>query len=550
MNINVSSFIEQVKQSLELRSPHRQIRSLIFEYALIAAILGLNPLPGLFSVSLMLLGCLGFKMMRDIGVKWGYPKGQDILAIAGNLAGGLGALIMACLAWGSVIVAAIYFPMLKPLALAAAYATFTWIVGQATHQYYAAGKATEPRDDSLIAKPVGIAGQVAGGGGSLPRRSILLSLLAFGTALTGIHSYAKRQEFQRQQAQLAQLALSSDAYVEQYLEQAFMGDMVSVETTQAIKEALTLVPPTVPYERNLSKVLIRCNRLGTEQYLTGTIVTDYDGSITTLPSYEPSLAGYTQIASFIGPEEATTTRKLEVPADETDIVLLQPDLLRENLDQIEGVVKRVGGQVVTVKWLNPVYWGFVLQSSESSIISFRGTQQMNEWMQNILVQQVGHTQLFPFEFSGKVHRGFATLYSPIAQQVVDAARRLNKFRPVYITGHSLGASLAVLAAMDLAMRVPELKEQLRLYTYAAPRVGNQEFAEVHSRLVLNHYRVVNMADGIPTAPPTTVGKLIFVHAGQLWTFLDYPGDLLLSHFINVYRKAIDAEQEQWLDRRT
>jgi hypothetical protein len=43
MNINVSGFIEQVKQSLELRSPHRRIRSLIFEYALIAALLGLNP---------------------------------------------------------------------------------------------------------------------------------------------------------------------------------------------------------------------------------------------------------------------------------------------------------------------------------------------------------------------------------------------------------------------------------------------------------------------------------------------------------------------------
>jgi predicted lipase len=550
MNENVPALIDQIKQNFWLRSPNHETRVLIFEYSLLAALIGLNPFANLFSFSLVLLGFLSFKMMRDIGKKWGYPKGQDILAIVGNLFGGLGALIMACLAWGFMIVAAIYFPVVKSLALAAAYSTFTWIIGQATNQYYATGKANEVRDSSLIEKPVGIASNLAGGGGSLQRRRVLLGLLATGTTITGIHSYVRLRQFNLEQVKLSKLALSSNAYVEQYLEQAFTSDTIGAQKTQAIKDSVKLIPPTVPYDRKMSKLLIRCTRLGTEQYLTGTIVTNYDGSIKSLPSFEPSLARYTQVATLIGPEEATTTRRLEVPTEETNSSILQPDPLRENLDQIEDVVKQLGGQVVAVKWLNPVYWGFVLRSSESSIISFRGTQQTNEWFQNVLAQQIRHTSLSPFEFVGKVHRGFFTLYSLIAQQVFEAAQKLDKSRPIYITGHSLGASLAILAAMDLAIRIPEIKNQLRLYTYAGPRIGNIEFAEAHSHLVPNHYRIVNVADSIPMAPPTKVDKLVFTHSGQLWTFVDYSGDLFLGHFVSVYKKAIDAEQEKLLNRRT
>ncbi|MGI0485048.1 lipase family protein [Pantanalinema rosaneae CENA516] len=550
MDDNISAPVDSDQPSFWLRSSNRQIRTVIFEYALIAAILGLNPLPNLFSLSLILLGCLSFKMMRDIGSKWGYPKGQDILAIAGNLFGGLGALIMACLTWSFIIVITIYFPILKILSLTVAYATFTWIVGQATNQYYATGKASEIKDEHLVSRSVGIANEIGGGGGSLKRRRVLLGTLAIGTTMTGLSSYLKQRELTLAQAQLSQLARESHAYVEQYLQQAFMGDTVSAQQIQAIKNSTKLVSPTLPYDRTISKLLIRCTRLGTEQYLTGTIVPNYDGSITTLPSFAANMAKYTQVATLIGPEEATTTRKLELSADETATALLPRDRLREDLNQVEDRVKAIGGEAITLKWLNPVYWGFILQSPDHSIIAFRGTQRTNEWIDNILVQQVNHTALSPFEFVGNIHRGFSAIYGTIAQQVLVAAEELDHSRPIYITGHSLGASLATLAAMDLAIRMPKLKHQLRLYTYAGPRVGDVKFAEAHSHLVPNHYRIVNLADGIPTAPPTITGKLVFAHAGQLWAFVDYSGDLILGHFISVYKKAINAEQESLMKRQT
>lgn len=77
-----------------------------------------------------------------------------------------------------------------------------------------------------------------------------------------------------------------------------------------------------------------------------------------------------------------------------------------------------------------------------------------------------------------------------------------------------------------------------------------EFVETHSHLVPNHYRIVNLADDFPTAPPTAIAKLVFAHSGQLWAFVDYTVDLVLGHFVSVYKRAIDAEKENLLNQRT
>lgn len=59
-----------------------------------------------------------------------------------------------------------------------------------------------------------------------------------------------------------------------------------------------LVQPTIPYDRDRSKLLIQCCDLAYEQFFTGTTNPAYDGSIKSLKSYTPLLDGYTQVASF------------------------------------------------------------------------------------------------------------------------------------------------------------------------------------------------------------------------------------------------------------
>jgi len=121
----------------------RRVRSLILDYALGISILGLIPIPRLFTLKLLL--ALGFiiKMIWDIGKMWQWRKGQDFLAIAGVFFGTLGALAMAFTAWLTFIGLGVFVPYLKGLALSAAFFTLPWALGQAVNQFYANGNEPE-----------------------------------------------------------------------------------------------------------------------------------------------------------------------------------------------------------------------------------------------------------------------------------------------------------------------------------------------------------------------------------------------------------------------
>ncbi|PNG99177.1 Lipase, partial [Tetrabaena socialis] len=69
---------------------------------------------------------------------------------------------------------------------------------------------------------------------------------------------------------------------------------------------------------------------------------------------------------------------------------------------------------------------------------------------------------------------------------------------VLVTGHSLGGALATLAVHDLAKRMPTHAQQaISLYSYGAPRVGNEPFVGEFDRLVRNTWRVTNTNDIVP-----------------------------------------------------
>jgi predicted lipase len=376
----------------------------------------------------------------------------------------------------------------------------------------------------------------------LSRRKLLLGTLLAGVTASGIHEHVRLRTQRRQQQFLEELALRSwerSGAWEEALQAALTSDRVSVEQIEAIQNALNLVPPTQPYNREISKHLIQCSRISTEQYLTGKYNPDYDGSVTSLPSYSDRLQIYEQVASIEGPDEATVQERIQVD-DPSDLEL---DPLEQNLERAERLIRQVAGQSITISWQTIVYWGFALVSPNASLIVFRGTQRPEEWIQNFLAVQVAPKPDLRFQFQGKVHRGFADIYSSIADATLNVARQLPTDRPCYISGHSLGAAIATLATMDLALRLPSLREQLRLYTYASPRIGDPEFAEAHSQLVPNSYRVFNVADAFPLVPMTTLREFVFVHLGEDWSFINEKGDIGPNHLVSTYRDAIEQEQE-------
>ncbi len=119
----------------------KESRNLVLDYALGVSILGLIPISGLLTLKLLVAISLIVKMLWDIGVKWRFVKGQDILAIAGYLFSWLGAFAMAFMAWLSLLGIGLFVPYISSFRVAAALFTLTWMLGQSTNQFYAIGRS-------------------------------------------------------------------------------------------------------------------------------------------------------------------------------------------------------------------------------------------------------------------------------------------------------------------------------------------------------------------------------------------------------------------------
>jgi predicted lipase len=361
-----------------------------------------------------------------------------------------------------------------------------------------------------------------------------------GVTATGIHEAIRLRRVYAQQSTLTDLALRSPQYIEESLDNAFSADVRAAENIQQIQSSIDSPTPLIPYERDISKILIQCSRLSTEQYLTGKFEPNYDGSITSLPSWSNRLSEFTQVAPIEGPDQAEVKAQFNVSGSE---VLQYADPLQDNVQYIQNLVQGVAGQTIKVRWESPVYWGFMLASEQQNILVYRGTQRGNEWIQTVRASQVTQSQQDTFEFRGKIHQGFAKMYADLAEPTLQAARTLDPSLPLYISGHSLGSPLATLAAMDIALRIPALKNQIRLYSYAGPRVGDPTFAKAYGDLVPNSYRVVNLADPTPLLPPNSAGDITYVHVGELWGFVSEAGDIGSHHYVSTYRTAIEKEVE-------
>ena len=138
---------------LAVKSPHdfieaiasqlvsvKEIRDLILDYAIGVAILGFNPFPGINLVTNTIACGLILKMIRDIGAKWGYPKGQDAIAIIGSIFGGFGAFFAALTSWATISFVGLYIPVIGELAATSFLFTLTFAIGQATNRFYLSGR--------------------------------------------------------------------------------------------------------------------------------------------------------------------------------------------------------------------------------------------------------------------------------------------------------------------------------------------------------------------------------------------------------------------------
>ncbi|MGG6237621.1 lipase family protein [Nodosilinea sp. AN01ver1] len=377
------------------------------------------------------------------------------------------------------------------------------------------------------------------------RRQLLLGGVAAGTAATLGTEYVKRDRAAARQAAID--AFAAEFYdPEDIIQAAVTGDTRMVEEFQAIQAAAAFPPPPIPYNRTISKRLILLSRLATQQYITGRNDPRYDGNLAQLLDYTPELDKYRLVANFRGQERQVNDNiEVQVPQALIDDPTLMddPTALEETLSSTEDVIRSGVTAAVRVGRRIEVFYGFLLESDDDSILVFRGTQRTAEWVGNIYAVQQPYLDPNTGESLGNIHTGFRRIADSIINPlVVEAVRQIDPSKPCYVSGHSLGAALATVLALDIALAVPKLRSSLQVYVYASPRVGNPEFVRSYARLLPNSFRISNLADPIPTMPPTQL-RAQFVHIGEEWAFLSQGGDILPNHIVDTYRRAVNAEAE-------
>lgn len=156
---------------------------------------------------------------------------------------------------------------------------------------------------------------------------------------------------------------------------------------------------------------------------------------------------------------------------------------------------------VTHTWKGHTEYCVNISDSLCTIV-FRGTDTADEWKSNFAFCR----KKIPYgnaDSRVRVHEGFIDAYA--CDLVRNRIHALVPKRPcrVVVTGHSRGAALAALCALDLQYNFPHL--DIEAYLFGCPRIGNAAFARSYNKRVCKTVRVCNGNDIVTKLPPAFMG---------------------------------------------
>jgi hypothetical protein len=173
-------------------------------------------------------------------------------------------------------------------------------------------------------------------------------------------------------------------------------------------------------------------------------------------------------------------------------------------------------------------------ATRTAFISFRGSSDLSDWLADFDALPTAYLPLTGF---GEVATGFQIVYQTVRNSVVtNLAAAVAGCDNILITGHSLGAAVAVLAAPDVFRNMPPNTIEPRLITFAGPQVGLTAFATAFNQLIESCFRVVNYLDIVPLVPPVPyvpVGAQVEIDSGGAI-------DWAHRHSLGAYRDGLTA----------
>ncbi|CAO2657472.1 Nn.00g035980.m01.CDS01 [Neocucurbitaria sp. VM-36] len=194
--------------------------------------------------------------------------------------------------------------------------------------------------------------------------------------------------------------------------------------------------------------------------------------------------------------------------------------------------------------------GFVAvdHTNKLIVISFRGSTSIDAWRTNLDFD----TTTTDICNGCTAHRGFWNSWVDARDRVTPAVKQASTTFPDYkiaVTGHSLGAAIATLAAAQFR----NSGYAIALYNFGSPRIGGSKISSYITNQAGGNYRVTHWNDPVPKLPLLTMG---YVHISPEY-YINKPNKQdVQSGDIQVYEGAtnlkgnaawlmIDIEAHRW-----
>ncbi|XP_038881406.1 phospholipase A1-IIgamma-like isoform X2 [Benincasa hispida] len=201
------------------------------------------------------------------------------------------------------------------------------------------------------------------------------------------------------------------------------------------------------------------------------------------------------------------------------------------------------------------------------VIAWRGTVRSLEWIDDFEFGLVSAPEIFGESSDVKIHQGWYSIYtsddrrSPftnnsVRNQVMSEIKRLveeykNEEMSIVTTGHSLGAAIATLNAVDIVANKLNIAAttgqafSVTSFVFASPRVGDSEFKRAFSEYKDVHVlRVKNAMDVVPNYPIIgypEVGEELEIDTRKS-KYLKSPGSLSSWHNLEGYLHGVAGTQ--------
>jgi triacylglycerol lipase len=168
---------------------------------------------------------------------------------------------------------------------------------------------------------------------------------------------------------------------------------------------------------------------------------------------------------------------------------------------------------------------YVAANDDHIVVAFRGTESplsidgLKDWLltdaANLLIVPEGRlgTDLASAGVSARFHQGFVKAIGDVWEPLLEAieVERAKSERPIWLTGHSLGGALALLAGWLLRRKFISVHQ---MYTFGGPMIGNDAVVEAFAREFPNKiFRYVNFPDPVPKLPTISLIANHYAHCG-------------------------------------